>query len=94
MLKYLKTFFEDEIETGDTVAYDAGVSTYTGTWKVLGIENGKIKLISTESVGEKTLSAKDGYLNGITYLNEFCEPFANGKGGSNARSLCYSLQEY
>ena len=62
--------------------YECGVDGYTGSWKVLGAENGKLLIMSTVDVGKLTLSGKDGYNNGISQLNAMCAPY-----GRNARSI-------
>ena len=62
--------------------YECGVDGYTGSWKVLGAENGKLLIMSTVDVGKLTLSGKDGYNNGISQLNAMCAPY-----GKNARSI-------
>ena len=43
---------------GDDYTYDCGVSGYTGKWKVLGAEKGKLLIMSTIDVGTLTLSGK------------------------------------
>lgn len=70
------------LNVGDDYTYDCGVEGYTGAWKVLGAENGKLLIMSTVDVGTLTLEGKDGYNNGISKLNEMCEPY-----GRNARSI-------
>ena len=67
---------------GDNYTYNCGVSGYTGGWKVLGAENGKLLIMSTVDIGTLQLSGKDGYNNGITQLNNMCKPY-----GANARSI-------
>ena len=67
---------------GDDYTYDCGVSGYTGVWKVLGAENGKLLIMSTVDVGTLQLSGKDGYNTGVSKLNEMCAPY-----GKNARSI-------
>ena len=67
---------------GDDYTYDCGVSGYTGKWKVLGAERGKLLIMSTIDVGTLTLSGKDGYNTGISKLNAMCAPY-----GKNARSI-------
>ena len=76
---------------GDDYTYDCGVSGYTGGWKVLGAENGKLLIMSTIDVGklglygisgDGTTSYPAGYTNGIDKLNEMCAPY-----GTNARSI-------
>ena len=67
---------------GDDYTYDCGVSGYTGVWKVLGAENGKLLIMSTVDVGTLQLSGKDGYNTGISQLNTICAQY-----GTNARSI-------
>ena len=69
-------------QVGDVYEYDCGVDGYTGVWKILGAENGKLLIMSTVDVGTLTLSGKDGYNTGISKLNEMCAPY-----GRNARSI-------
>lgn len=79
------------LNVGDNYTYDCGVEGYTGAWKVLGAENGKLLIMSTVDVGtlglkgikgDGTTSYPAGYTNGIEKLNEMCEPY-----GRNARSI-------
>lgn len=70
------------LNVGDNYTYDCGVEGYTGAWKVLGAENGKLLIMSTVNVGTLTLEGKNGYNNGISKLSEMCEPY-----GRNARSI-------
>ena len=67
---------------GDDYTYDCGVSGYTGKWKVLGAEKGKLLIMSTIDVGTLTLSGKDGYNTGISKLNAMCATY-----GKNSRSI-------
>ncbi len=67
---------------GDDYTYDCGVSGYTGKWKVLGAEKGKLLILSTIDVGTLTLSGKDGYNTGISKLNAMCATY-----GKNSRSI-------
>ena len=67
---------------GDDYTYDCGVSGYTGGWKVLGAERGKLLIMSTVDVGTLQLSGKDGYNTGISQLNTMCAQY-----GTNARSI-------
>ena len=67
---------------GDDYTYDCGVSGYTGKWKVLGAERGKLLIMSTVDVGTLQLSGKDGYNTGVSKLNAMC-----AKYGTNARSI-------
>jgi len=70
------------LNVGDNYTYDCGVEGYTGAWKVLGAENGKLLIMSTVDVGTLQLSGKDGYNTGVSKLNEMCAPY-----GKNARSI-------
>ncbi len=70
------------LNVGDDYTYNCGVSGYTGGWKVLGAENGKLLIMSTVDVGTLTLSGKEGYNTGISQLNAMCEKY-----GTNARSV-------
>ena len=60
----------DEL-TNDEVLKALGISnntgTYTGTWKVIGIEESKLKLVSTKGVAKVTLGYKDEIANGSQY---------------------------
>ncbi len=62
--------------------YECGVDGYTGSWKVLGAENGKLLIMSTVDVGTLQLSGKEGYNTGISQLNTICAPY-----GTEARSI-------
>ena len=70
------------LNVGEDYEYDCGVSGYTGGWKVLGAENGKLLIMSTVDVGTLQLSETEGYNTGISQLNAMCEPY-----GRNARSV-------
>ena len=67
-------------EVGDD--YEYSCAGYTGGWKILGVENGKLLIMSTEDIGTLELSGKDGYYNGINKMEEMCTKF-----GDNARSV-------
>ena len=67
---------------GDDYTYDCGVEGYTGGWKVLGAERGKLLIMSTVDVGTLQLSGKDGYNTGVSQLNTMCAQY-----GTNARSI-------
>lgn len=76
------------ITLGAEVEYNAGVAGYNGKWKMLGIQNGRILLLSTDAVGTPLeLSGVDGYNNGIARMNAMCEPYGHGKGAAFARSI-------
>ena len=76
---------------GDDYTYNCGVSGYTGGWKVLGADKGKLLIMSTVNVGklglkgvsgDGTITYPAGYTNGIAKLKEMCAPY-----GKNARSI-------
>ena len=85
------------LTVGDTVTnYDESTkedgTTISGLtnveWKVLGAENGKILLFSTDDVkSSHSLSGKDGYNNGISALNTICADYGNGKFAESARTV-------
>ena len=69
-------------EVGENYDYDCGVSSYTGGWKILGAENGKLLIMSTKDIGTLKLEGKAGYNTGVTQLDNMCKPY-----GTNARSI-------
>ena len=69
-------------EVGENYDYDCGVSSYTGGWKILGAENGKLLIMSEKNIGTLKLSGKEGYNTGVTQLDNMCKPY-----GTNARSI-------
>ena len=88
------------LEIGDVVNYhDAAnenkTENYTGGWQVLGVENGKIKLLSTVNVGDTievyyTDFSKSDAMRYFTIANELNEKgkiYGTGKGASYARSI-------
>ena len=83
------------LEVGDLIQYNAGVSGYTGAWKILGAkEDGKLLIMSTKDVDSLFLygltgndSTNYGVLNGISRLDELCEPYGHGEGAVGARSI-------
>ncbi len=85
--KEIKEKYGHDIKIGDTVNYEDGVEEYKGTWKVLGIENGQMLLMSSDPVSTVTLKGKNGFLNLETTLNEECKEYGNGEGAESVRSL-------
>ena len=77
------------------------LSSYTGTWQVLGVENGELLLISSSiiqpdsggytdsSTGLKYyyLKGQAGYINGVEELNKISAMYGQGKGATGARSI-------
>ena len=88
-----------KIHIGDYVAYDEGDSnvysddkhknvcktTGTSKWRVLGIEDGKIKLVCDDSV----YCNNTKYISKIEadFVNNICAIYGNGEGAEKARSI-------
>ncbi len=88
MEKEIKEKYGQDIKIGDTVNYQDSVDEYNGTWKVLGIENGQILLMSSDPVNKNfTLKGKDDFLKLETKLNKECKKYGTGTGAESARSL-------
>ena len=80
------------LEVGDYINYNSGVSDYTGTWRILGVENNKLLIISDKQVKQSVkLEGGNDYLNGITKLNNICSKYGNGKYAVGAR--CINLED-
>ena len=82
------------VEVGDTVYYNSGVAAYEGEganqgkWGILGVENGKLLIMSKENVASVTLEGKQDYLtDGTTKLNNACAPFKNTTYAESVRSV-------
>ena len=81
------------LEVGDTVYYDSGVAAYEGEeiqgkWGILGAEDGKLLIMSKETVATVTLNGKQDYLTeGPTKLNNVCSAFKNETYADSARSI-------
>ena len=63
-------------------------------WRVLGVEDGNLLIMSTSSVGEVILGEKDDlelsqkdYVDGVNKLNELASNYAKGKNAISARSI-------
>ena len=74
------------LEVGDYINYDAGVSGYTGKWRILGVENGQLLIVS-DQLSDVYLYGKDGYNNAISKFNAVCEKYGKGKGATSVRSI-------
>ena len=84
----IKEKYGQDIKLGDTVNYDADVESYDGTWKVLGIENGQVLLMSSKPVKESfEINGKNGYLHMEESLDNECAKYGKGSGAKSARSL-------
>ena len=86
------------LEAGDLIQYNAGVSSYTGAWKVLGAEDGNLLIMSTEDVENLLLvdieggtiydkSSNYGLFNALDRLEEICAPYGNGIGAVGSRNI-------
>jgi len=74
--------------SGSTSDKTYSVSDVTTGWRVLGLENGKVKLISADPIAtDYSLGGEYGYMNSVEELNAICSIFGNGKGASSAKSL-------
>ena len=94
------TYTSTADKTGADSNQDFNVSTYKSAgygWRVLGVKNGKIRLISEEFIGPGTytdssrtyynLKGQKGYINGIEELNKISAIFGHGKGAEKATSI-------
>ena len=82
------------LEIGDKIYYNSGVTAYEGSgstqgkWGVFGVENGNLLLLSTELVQDNfELSGKQGYLTGVTQLNNICASYKNETYATESRSI-------
>lgn len=94
------TYSSPSSMTGADSNQDFNATTYKNAgygWRVLGVKNGKIRLISEEFVGAGTYSdsnrtyynlvGQKGYINGIDELKKISAIFGHGKGAESATSI-------
>ena len=94
------TYTSTADKTGADSNQEFNVATYKSAgygWRVLGVKNGKIRLISEEFIGPGTytdssrtyyaLTGQKGYINGIEELNKISGIFGHGKGAEKATSI-------
>ena len=94
------TYSSPSSKTGADSNQDFNAATYKSAgygWRVLGVKNGKIRLISEEFIGSGkytdsnrtyyTLYGQKGYINGIEELNKISAIFGHGKGAEKATSI-------
>ena len=94
------TYTSTTDKTGASSEQEFNVSTYKSAgygWRILGVSNGKIRLISEEFIGAReytdssrtyyTLKGQKGYINGIEELNKISAIFGHGKGAEKATSI-------
>ena len=74
-------------KTGGTEDRTYNLSAYTGKWQVLGAENGRILLVSSDIIDNVQLKGVAGYANSENILNEICAIYGNGKCATGARSI-------
>lgn len=91
-------------KTGTNSDQEFNATTYKSAecgWRILGVKNGKIRLISEEFIGPGkdkeiyiggnrtyyTLKEQKGYINGIEELNKISAIFGHGKGAEGAKSI-------
>lgn len=97
------TYSSPSSKTGADSNQDFNAATYKSAgygWRVLGVKNGKIRLISEEFIGPGkdkeiyignrtyyTLDGQKGFINGIEELNKISAIFGHGKGAEKATSI-------
>ena len=94
------TYTSTADKTGKSSDQEFNATTYKSAgygWRVLGVKNGKIRLISEEFIGPGTytdssrtyyaLTGQKGYINGIEELNKISGIFGHGKGAEKATSI-------
>ena len=94
------TYTSKTDKTGADSNQDFNAATYKSAgygWRILGVSNGKIRLISDEFIGagtytdsnrtKYTLKGQKGYINGIEELNKISAIFGHGKGAEKATSI-------
>ena len=94
------TYTSTTDKTGTNSDQEFNATTYKSAgygWRVLGVKNGKIRLISEEFIGAGAYSdssrtyyylrGQKGYINGIEELNKISAIFGHGKGAEKATSI-------
>ena len=94
------TYTSTADKTGADSDQEFNATTYKSAgygWRILGVSNGKIRLISEEFIGAGTytdsnrtyytLKGQKGYINGIEELNKISAIFGHGKGAEKATSI-------
>ena len=94
------TYTSTADKTGKSSDQEFNATTYKSAgygWRVLGVKNGKIRLISEEFIGAGAysdssrtyyaLTGQKGYINGIEELNKISGIFGHGKGAEGATSI-------
>ena len=94
------TYSSPSSMTGADSNQDFDARTYKNAgygWRILGVSNGRVRLISEEFVGAGTysdsnrtyytLKGQKGYINGIDELKKISAIFGHGKGAESATSI-------
>ena len=94
------TYTSTADKTGADSDQEFNATTYKSAgygWRILGVSNGQIRLISEEFIGAReytdssrtyyTLKGQKGYINGIEELNKISAIFGHGKGAEKATSI-------
>lgn len=94
------TYTSKTDKTGADSNQEFNATTYKSAgygWRILGVSNGKIRLISEEFIGagtytdsnrtKYTLKGQKGFINGIEELNKISAIFGHGKGAEKAKSI-------
>lgn len=97
------TYTSTADKTGTNSDQEFNATTYKSAgygWRILGVSNGKIRLISEEFIGPGkdkeiyigsrtyyNLKGQKGYINGIEELNKISAIFGHGKGAEKAKSI-------
>ena len=68
------------------------LSSYTAGWRVIGVKNGELQLISADIVSSESsqyyyLRGKNGYQYGPEELNAISAMYGRGKGATGAKSI-------
>ena len=83
-------------KTGVSYNQEFNAQNYTNAnygWRVLDVENGKIRLIADKCIGpgdgnsSYALQGEKGFLNAIQELHDICSIFGKGKGAQYAKSM-------
>ena len=94
------TYTSTADKTGADSDQEFNATTYKSAgygWRILGVSNGKIRLISEEFIGAGTytdsnrtyytLKGQKGFINGIEELKKISAIFGHGKGAEKATSI-------
>ena len=73
----------DGNDVTETTGLDKTLAEYTDGWRVLGLKDGKIQLLSAQSVGQKRWSSP--YY--IPTMNSYSAAYEHGKGAQSGRSI-------